>query len=1219
MKPPYLSKGLNGNCMNEPMRKDLFRSIKKSIIRFASIIAIVALGISFFVGIKSASPDMRKTANDYFVRDNLLDISVVSTIGFTDDEVKKIEQIDGIKAVDAVKFTDTLAFVNGKGIVNVENGAAMACRAFSADFKRAQKFSQTGEADDSYVNRITLLEGRYPENKNECLIDNAVAKSYPELSVGNIITLSGDGTTLSDSLNTEEFVIVGTMSTPMYVSFERGSTNIGSGTLGMYIYIDKDCFTSEYYTEAFAVVDGKENYDVYSEDYEKYVEGIGQKIKDISQSNINLRLTDVKEEYNQKIAEGEEKYSELEKETNAQLETALAKINTIEEYIKNGDSEIASAKSSLESKTADAQKKLDESKEEYEQSLAEYEKNKTLAGDADSEINSYDKAKDIYNNYVEKQKKDKAEIESLKSSLSVYKSNVNKKKSQYEAAEKAYNSKVSEAASKEKELAEAQRTLQSFKDEEANWDPNNSYESIETIREYIAEFTAKCNTLQGELDKLNSEVLRADTARINAKNEYESASENYTALEATIKSKEETYKSNEDVLKQYEDDIKRLEQGEKSLVIFKNALQTAEKELKEAKIKITESQLKLNYEKSVGNQKIAAGQADLKAAQARYASAQDAYADAEHEVKINLKKASGDIDKAKTFLEELNRSSWNLGYQKDLPGHESYGQSLENISAMANVFPVFFFLIAALMCLATMTRMVQEERMQLGTMKALGYGDSKILLKYYCYAALACLSGSVLGVVIGAVIFPKAINSAYAMMYCLPDVKIYFNWFYIFCGVVFSLAATLTATAIACRRELRTQAAELMRPRSPKPGKRIFLERFTTLWNSMSFGSIVTVRNMFRSKKRLIMTVLGVAGCTTLILAAFGISNSVDTIISAQYGENGISHYNLMAVLDSDEMPEESESLQKIREDIRVKNAMLLDTATYTASSPKEGSDTELSVHTYVPQSTDILDDFVTLRSRKGHKEYELTDDGAVITEKLAKDTGTEVGDMLELANAKGEKYQVKVSAIVENYINHYVYISPQYFRTCFGEDPKFNYITVTLKDYTNESDEQNVADDMLSYNDVSGVVSTDVMIDSFNTIVDRLDIVIVIFIVAAGLLAFVILYNLTNISVQERLREIATIKVVGFSDAEVTAYVYRENIFLTAAGIFFGIFGGILLHRVVINIAEVNVVMFGRNIYWWSYLAAVILTALFAAAVSLLVHKRLQKLDVISALKSVE
>ena len=226
---------------------------------------------------------------------------------------------------------------------------------------------------------------------------------------------------------------------------------------------------------------------------------------------------------------------------------------------------------------------------------------------------------------------------------------------------------------------------------------------------------------------------------------------------------------------------------------------------------------------------------------------------------------------------------------------------------------------------------------------------------------------------------------------------------------------------------------------------------------------------------------------------------------------------------------------------------------------------------------------------------------------------------MLKLANAKGEKYQVKVSAIVENYINHYVYISPQYFRTCFGEDPKFNYIAVTLKDYTNDSDEQNVADDMLSYNDVSGVVSTDVMIDSFNTIVDRLDIVIVIFIVAAGLLAFVILYNLTNISVQERLREIATIKVVGFSDAEVTAYVYRENIFLTAAGIFFGIFGGILLHRVVINIAEVNVVMFGRNIYWWSYLAAVILTALFAAAVSLLVHKRLQKLDVISALKSVE
>ena len=250
--------------MNRPMRVDLIRSIRKSIARFISIVAIVALGISFFVGIKSASPDMKNTANEYFVSDNLLDMSVISTIGFTDDEVKEILETDGVKSVDPIKFADTLVFVDNKGIVNVENGAAMTCRVMSMDFARAKAFSQTGKGDDSYINRVTLLEGRYPENKNECLIDNAVAGSYSELTIGNVVNVAGDGTTLSDVKDTEQFTIVGTVSTPMYISFERGATNIGSGTLGMYLYVDEDCFTADYYTQVNATVENKSDYDAFS-------------------------------------------------------------------------------------------------------------------------------------------------------------------------------------------------------------------------------------------------------------------------------------------------------------------------------------------------------------------------------------------------------------------------------------------------------------------------------------------------------------------------------------------------------------------------------------------------------------------------------------------------------------------------------------------------------------------------------------------------------------------------------------------------------------------------------------------------------------------------------------------------------------------------------------------------------------------------------------------
>lgn len=1198
---------------------DLIRSIRKSIMRFISIVAIVALGISFFVGIKSASPDMRNTANEYFVRDNVLDLSVISTIGFTDDEVQKIAQVDGVKAVDPIKLADTLVFVDGKGIVNVENGAAMACRVMSMDFPRAYAFSQTGEGEDSYINRITLVDGRYPQNKNECLIDNAVAGSYSELEIGNTITLAGDGVTLADTLNTDTFKIVGTVSSPMYISFERGATNIGSGTLGMYLYIGEDCFKSEYYGQVYATVDDKEQFDAFSQEYDDYVSEIGKRIESIADDSISVRLAQVKNEYKQKIADGEKAYKEMEAKTNSQKEVALEKIHTIDAYIKNGDSEIAAAQTELANKIASAEGELEASKKEHDKSLADYNSQKALANDADNEIDGYQKAKEIYNNYRANQKKDRAEIDALAATLPSLKAESEKAKTELDSAEKNYEDLTVKVSNKEKEYAETKRLLDVFKEEEANWNAETSQESLEAIQSYVADFTKKCEAVQAEIDALKAQLSQADADKAAAKSKYDSAVAAYTSQLATVQSREKTYKNNEDVLNSYADDIARFEQGEKDLDIFKNLLKDADAQLTEAKIKITESQLKLYYEESKGNREITAGQADLKAAKVRLKIAEEALEDAEHEIRIALKKAQGDIDKAKEVLEELNNSTWTVSYQKDLPGHESYGQSLENVTAMANVFPVFFFLIAAMMCLATMTRMVEEERMQLGTLKALGYKENSILAKYYWYAAMACILGSVMGVVIGAVVFPKAINSAYAMMYCLPDVKIYFHWQYILIGTLFSLVSTLAATLVACRRALKTQAAELMRPKSPKPGKRVFLERFTGLWSSMSFGSIVTIRNMFRSKKRMVMTVLGVAGCTTLILAAFGINNSVDTIIEAQYGEGGISHYNIMAVLDDEQFPGHSETINDLKEDVRVENAMLLDTKTMTASSSEEDNDVEMSIHLYVPESNEKLKECITLRSRKGNDTYDLTDDGAVITEKLAEDTETEVGDTLVLTAVDGKEYQVKVSAIVENYVYHYVYISPSYYQNVFGKNPEFTYVLATLQDYANANDEQNMADDLLAYNEVAGVVSTDVMIDSFNAIVDRLDVVVVIFIIAAGLLAFVILYNLTNISVQERLREIATIKVVGFTDAEVTAYVYRENVFLTIAGILVGLLGGIGLHRIVIDIAEVNVVMFGRDIYWWSFLLAVVLTAVFAALVSLLVHKRLQKFDVIAALKSVE
>lgn len=1203
--------------MNGTMRKDLFRSIKKSLTRFISMVAIIALGISFFVGMKSASPDMKKTANDYFVKNNLMDIQVFSSIGFTSEEIKQVSAVDGVHSAAGVKSVDTIVFSGENGIINASNGAAMACRVMSLDFKKAQKFSETGEADDTYINRVNLVEGRYPKAPNECLVDYNVSKNYPQLAVDSVITLSGDGVTLDDALNTVDFKIVGAVSSPMYVSFERGTTDVSSGTIGMFLYVNDSCFVNKNYTSVYVTVENKGDYDVYSSDYRSAIKETGKEIEAISQPIITSRISDVKDEYKDKIKDGEKSYKKLKEETTKELEAALKEIDDIQNYIDTGDEKISNARQSLADKVESAEAQLKASKKQYDYNKTVYELDKADARDKGNQYDGSAKAKQIYNDYYNKQKADRKEIDKLRENLSALIEKCNSAKSEVDKAENAYQSAVSAVSAAENELKSAQADLEKFNKAQAEW-TEESGTSLELIKANIRNATAKCNRIERSLNEEKTKRDEADKARSAAKEKYNSLTEERKKLESTIESREMNYEKNLQVLMNYAEDIERIKKGEQALTIFKGQLQQSANALLASKIAITESQLRVYYEKSRGSQEITAREADLKSAKTRLETANKNYSAIEHDVSIKLKAVQGDIDRNQLFLDELNDSSWEVQYQTELPGQESYGQSLENINAIANVFPVFFFVIAAFMCLATMTRMVQEERMQLGTLKALGFGSAKILSKYYAYASLACLSGSVIGAVAGTMIFPKAIDKAYGMMYSLPPVKVVPDWFYIILGTVFSFAVTTIATAAACRSELKVQAAQLMRPKAPPPGKRIFIERFTTIWNTLSFGGVVTARNMFRNKRRMIMTIVGVACCTTLILSAFGLSNSVDKIISAQYGEDGVTGYDLAVTLDEEQIPNESETLEAMKSDIRVKNAMLFITKTMTASSSKSDT-TAVAAHIMIPEKPNNVSDFFKLRTRGEKNKILLTDNGAVVSEKLAKDTGIQAGSTLTLENNSGEKHKITVSAITENYLDHYIYISPNYYTKVFDEKPQYKNILLNLENFTASGDEQNLADDLLAYNDVTGVSSTDVMIRSFNGVIDRLDVVIIIFIVSAGLLALIILYNLTNITVQERLREIATIKVLGFTDAEVTSYVYRENMFLTIVGILVGVLGGTILHKVVIDIAEVNIAMFGRDIYWWSYLLAVVITAAFSAAVCFLVHRRLKEMDTVSALKSVE
>ncbi|MEI2399334.1 ABC transporter permease [Paenibacillus phytohabitans] len=548
------------------------------------------------------------------------------------------------------------------------------------------------------------------------------------------------------------------------------------------------------------------------------------------------------------------------------------------------------------------------------------------------------------------------------------------------------------------------------------------------------------------------------------------------------------------------------------------------------------------------------------------------------------------------------------------PGYAEYKDNADRLSAIATAFPVFFFLIAALVSLTTMTRMVEEQRLQIGTLKALGYGSMDIMTKFLVYGTLASLAASIAGLAIGFTLFPGIIYNAYSQLYNLPGVIKSFYPAYAIISIIVALVCTAMTAMIASRVELRSNASVLMRPKAPKSGQRIMLERFSFLWKRLSFVQKVTARNLFRYKQRMFMTVIGVAGCTALILTGFGLKDSIGSIADRQFG--GIMKYSALVALHDNATAEDKASYAElIKQESAVTGTLDVLQEAMTARA-KGVNDQEVRI--FVPADADKLAPFVTMKERTTDEPRVLTDDGAIITEKLAKLYDLVPGDSLTVLDSNNAEYQVKVSAITENYVLHYVYMTPAYYTEVFGDDPVYN---TQLLNYSAQDKqwEDTFGEQLTSNGQVAMVSFSSGVGEAFDGTMESMDVVIVVLIVSAAALAFVVLYNLTNINVSERVRELSTIKVLGFYDKEVTMYIYRENILLTLLGIIFGGALGILLHGFVLSTAELDATMFAPLIKWQSYLYAALLTVLFSGIVMAFMHLKLKRIHMIEALKSVE
>lgn len=760
-------------------------------------------------------------------------------------------------------------------------------------------------------------------------------------------------------------------------------------------------------------------------------------------------------------------------------------------------------------------------------------------------------------------------------------------------------------AQAEAELADARKQL-----EDAQAEVDSGRQEIEASREQLESSRRQLEDSQTQVDQGQEELNNNIDALNDQIDELNTAKEQYNTLAASGATDDVTMAT---LNAMYEE----IQNGETAIAQAQAQIDAAKAELESGQEQINSGWDQIN----AGEQELADAEAQLAEAEAEIADGWEEYYEGESEAEAEIADGEQKIADAKEELEDaeneindLEKPEWYIYDRSNLPEYSGYGENADRMRAIGEVFPVIFFLVAALISLTTMTRMVEEQRTQIGTLKALGYERHSIAGKYLGYALLATVSGSVVGILFGEKVFPYIIINAYGIMYQhMNDIVIPYNLEYGLGAAAAALASTLLATIFSCYKELREQAAELMRPPTPKQGQRVLLERVKFIWKRLNFSWKASIRNLVRYKKRLFMTIFGIGGCMALMLVGFGLKDSIFAIVDIQYGE--IQLYDGNIILSDDATEEEKSNIIK---ELGKDSKMAGSTEGLLAQITVGNGEEQFDVYLDVPKNVEEFSEFVVLQDRITNGTYELDDSGAVLTEKMATELGVEPGDTITIHDEDKGDLEVEISAVCENYMGHYLYMTPTYYEKVYGEKPDYNSIFYKTSDRITEEAER-IGEEALTLPGALSVSYTTDLREQVDNMLGALDEVIVVLIISAGMLAFVVLYNLNNINITERQRELATLKVLGFYNGEVAMYVYRENIVLTVLGAIFGIVLGKFLHGFIIVTVEIESVMFGRNIDLSSFVYGFLLTILFSLLVNGAMYFKLKKINMVESLKSVE
>lgn len=863
--------------------------------------------------------------------------------------------------------------------------------------------------------------------------------------------------------------------------------------------------------------------------------------------------------------------------------------------------------------------------------------------------NIYVKVKDA-NKYTTSSKKYedcvnsvKTEIEKIKDNRekSRYDSLVNTVTKKVEDAEKELNTQKTDAKSKiadaekelengKKQIEDAEKTIKSNRIK-ADKEFSKSYTELINGKNKIADsekqLESKEKQANEEFDKLEKQKAELNTQLTTLNSGITEVQKNIENINIALKNPNLTseQKANfEKTKKQLENKLSELNNSKTQLVSviskINSGIATGKAEIKSAKNKLQSAKNELKKSENAYYSTKNSTYKQLDNAEKELELSKKELKDGENELEKNKKEfnekiadAEGKLNDARAKIAEIENPKWYVLDRNGNAGYSSFIQDTDSIANIGKVFPVIFFIVAALISLTSMTRMVEEQRTQIGTLKALGYNKLQITSKYVLYASLACIIGSILGMSVGFVLLPKIVWKMYSMMYQMGDIQTSFNFEIGSLGFILIVISILGATIYAVIKELIQTPATLMRPKSPKMGKRVFLEKVTFIWKRLSFSRKVTVRNIFRYKKRFLMTIIGIMGCTALIVTGFGIRDSIRAIMPDQYEK--VFNYDLQINLKADlDKKQKQDFINSLTNDDKIEKL----SETYMSSISAINGSIEENVQIIVPNNNTDFNTLINLTDVKSKNNLSLPEDGVLLTDKAAQLLGVEAGDTITLKDTDENETNVKVTNVVENYVYHYIYMSKSMYENLYGKS--FDSNVILTKDFNLDNEtEDNFVKDLMNMPEVASVTRISTAMNMMNDTMKSLNYVVVILIVSAGLLAFVVLYNLSNVNISERIRELATIKVLGFYDKEVYLYITRETIILTAIGLVLGLVAGYFLDFFILETCEINMLRFRKFVAPLSFVFAALITILFTIIVNIVTYFALKKINMIESLKSVE